>query len=553
MKLFAMHLAMALFACVEGSELDMRSSMQTSVTLATRVVQREAPALIGDDLTGQFVNLLQAAHTQAPAQTTGNSGVVSSISNLLDSMELKLQEQHNASLAAIQHELDHINECSTNLSGFGSTDTRQTSQEYLDAYKSCKSVEEEYRKNMSSCDEYCLEEVTVKGMHCVAVDVECSALSCDPIDEPPEALKAYLKRMIAQLDQYELIVPSTSCNTHGSSNQTHCCEDVLEKSSKCFKRCNGIVHELVPDEPKIEMPGCCAPKQQGEQGLCKELAALREAHDNYGACYDPAVAHFNSVVAEHQAQVKSRKAQQRSILRIECLVDAFGPDMKAKFAACVDADYTNHATVLFFELTIPAVPAKPDKEALTCPADQIPGTPEFAAANYVDVPEGITPCSSVNCASVCDETVPLTWKPTALLNSTTTTTTESQVLSTCFKHATGKDTVVWYMGTAMPVHSVSVKRSADTKSVSVYLTDVIDGPIPEADLCGEIISPDPVHCTSQTAAHYVVLKGKLRGTVVSGNAAGVQPSWCDMKLDGASFKIAPDEGVQFSGYTYTSR
>lgn len=588
MKLAVVYLS-ALWACVEASELEMsslrRSSTQASAALAVRVVLKEAPGLIGDDLTGQFVNMLQtAANRQSPdLATTNNSAIVTSIATLLDSMEQKLLEAHNASLQAIQNALAAIHACKLDGDGPATSGLLSMSRQeldahgspaavqlaakagvtasaaspvmepldeqlaFLDSYAQCKKKEQELQDNLTQCDEYCLEEVTVKGLHCIEVDVQCDALTCDVADES-ETLKSYLQRMIAMMTALESVAPR-QCNDHASTTATSCCDDVVEKSQKCFKSCYGVILHVVPTDVEEDLSACCAPLGQAEQGLCSHWSEQREKYEGYDECYNSTVHTLLGTVAEAQDEAAARKAQQRAILRIECLVQAFGPDMRAKFAQCLATEYTQDSRVLFFDIPTPVTPEKEENIALICPAEYIPGTPQYDT-KLVHVLEGVSPCAPIKCTDVCNMTLPQTWTPPAPLGTTATTTAAPEERD-CYRASDGTDAVYWDMGTSMPVETVAAHRALDTQAVAVYLTNAAPGtPIPSEDLCGEIVGTDPIKCTHQTASRYLILKGQLRGTQVSGEIAA-KPSWCAMSLDGSPFPAQPVDGFGdvFRGYT----
>ncbi|CAJ1374635.1 unnamed protein product [Effrenium voratum] len=259
-------------------------------------------------------------------------------------------------------------------------------EEYFQAYTQCKTWEGMIAADLTACDYYCTSQVKVMGENCTSLGEECGPLDCAPVSG--EGYKAFLDRMIAELKAQMGVLDLARYN------ESHRCNDIMGTAERCFKNCDGHVEEIVP-KTQSDIPGCCAPRTQGEDAKCKELTSQREAWEAYDQCYDTSIPQWETTKAEQVAEGQARMAQMRSLQRMLCYVDSFGPDQKSKFSICMEKDFTKDEEVLAMELE----PGGSGTHAVALPSlrGETPGTKEFDALHYGHLPAGLAGCPTVQC------------------------------------------------------------------------------------------------------------------------------------------------------------
>ncbi|CAJ1437916.1 unnamed protein product [Effrenium voratum] len=400
-------------------------------------------------------------------------------------------------------------------------------EEYFQAYTQCKTWEGMIAADLTACDYYCTSQVKVMGENCTSLGEECGPLDCAPVSG--EGYKAFLDRMIAELKAQMGVLDLARYN------ESHRCNDIMGTAERCFKNCDGHVEEIVP-KTQSDIPGCCAPRTQGEDAKCKELTSQREAWEAYDQCYDTSIPQWETTKAEQVAEGQARMAQMRSLQRMLCYVDSFGPDQKSKFSICMEKDFTKDEEVLAMELE-PGVP-EGKLEAFACNASETPGTKEFDALHYGHLPAGLAGCPTVQCQTACG------YSSVSSASSTNTSASSSVVEKTtvsskCFKKASLATAVYWDLGSSQDVGKVSAMPQPGIASIKVYLTDVgpNDGILSSSSLCGSITAESTtVECSSKGAARYLALAPFVDGTCVFGACT---TSWCSMEVDGTAMSQEP--------------
>ncbi|CAJ1342384.1 unnamed protein product [Effrenium voratum] len=259
-------------------------------------------------------------------------------------------------------------------------------EEYFQAYTQCKTWEGMIAADLTACDYYCTSQVKVMGENCTSLGEECGPLDCAPVSG--EGYKAFLDRMIATL-----FPQKQKSNAKARYNESHRCNDIMGTAERCFKNCDGHVEEIVP-KTQSDIPGCCAPRTQGEDAKCKELTSQREAWEAYDQCYDTSIPQWETTKATPTDSFRRDEAQMRSLQRMLCYVDSFGPDQKSKFSICALAGH-------FFrpEFRARRFPAPWLSTHAVAPSlrGETPGTKEFDALHYSHLPAGLAGCPTVQC------------------------------------------------------------------------------------------------------------------------------------------------------------
>jgi len=556
----------ALLACLsESAEMEVRAraraeaTVEASAALAARFVQSEAPKMLGADLTGELVGLLKAG-----SDSGNSSALVAAMQTLLEQMTTRLLEAHNASLGFLDELSGNVTACETAYKAAdkvrfpAATSLLSVIEEppplyetLLNSYSQCKDWEKQIKTNLTDCDFYCLNQTSHAGEHCSPVNEHCEALTCSA--GAHESLKAYLEKMIIAIDEAIAQIPPP-CNSHKRSNASHCCNDIVDSSVRCFRNCGAGAIDVLPKN-QADMPGCCAPRTQAEKSLCDGLQDRRGAWNTYDNCYNGAKTVFESETAKIAADSNSRASQMRSILRMKCLVNSFGDDQKSKLSQCMSADYRADPQVTGFRITLPALPAK--LSGMTCSKEEIPGTTEFEAKHYGDLPSGLTACPGTQCQDICDLAANSSYDASAAstnaskLGETTTTTTRH--LRTCYKATPGSNGFVFFdLGAPVPVTTITTRLAADTDKVQFYLTDSSPYTVPPAlDSCGNAtaLTSFTAHCEAHGGARYIAARGFLLGALVHGSSASAMPSWCSMEVNSAPFVSPPQVGETFEGYS----
>jgi len=431
-------------------------------------------------------------------------------------------------------------------------------QELIEAYQQCKIWEANSTMNLTQCDYYCLEEVHDLGVQCAPTAHSCQPLRCEV--HQSETYVTYVDRMISYLEGLlDEIVDETNCNNHSQTTLELCCDDIVDRTQECFKKCADSIEVVVPGS-SVSIPSCCAPRVQTESAECRILDGRRASWTEYDECYHDENATYHALKAQYEHHLVAWKSQMRAIVRMLCLVETFNqPNMNDLITTCINTDFKQDPRVLNMTLTYGEPPAKVG--SFTCELSEIPGTDEWNTLYYAGVPEGLGICPGTECPDVCDLSLPNDSPRIITPPSTSSTTTIARVAGTCYKPASLGTPVIFALGAQTPVVGVRLQPNVDTRNVKVYLAEFadIENEAYKTKFCGQI--PDANYnmeadCTSQGAASYLVLEGELKGTQVAGLVEAV-PSWCHMEVKSSltepffNFETEPfsDHGIQFQGTT----
>ncbi|CAE7466418.1 unnamed protein product [Symbiodinium pilosum] len=352
---------------------------------------------------GALTNLLKHG---AGAEGSNNSAVVSTI------LEIVNVTMRGRLLTAHKHSVDKItaaaNEYETCLATYKAADKvrfpkvsllqgdsweKDEIEDFFQAYTWCKNYEENVTSGIIQCEYTCQNE-TVYDCKPIIADT-CSKLDCAPVSN--EGYRAYLERMLSSLEKR--LDDMENYTYHADKSEK--CKKLPEFVHKCYENCNGQKKEIAPKNET--MPGaCCAPRASAETETCNVLKSRRVAWEDYDSCYDAAATNWDTVKTEHEAEGVSRMAQMRSVLRMTCLISSFGPDQKTKLKECMEKSYVKDPAVLAMQIDAGEVVTYHDKlDMFTCNASEVPGTDEFDAIHYKDLPKGIAACPAVTCEDAC--------------------------------------------------------------------------------------------------------------------------------------------------------
>eukprot|EP00439_Symbiodinium_sp_Y106_P018679 s7452_g2.t1 len=545
-------LAAFLFASVEAGQ-----ASPVVAQLAAEGAQASDAHL--NTVAGALTDLLKSSDKSAAsslssiAQVSNTSAIVDTIKDLLNAtMKGRLFTAHKNSLAAIADSKKLFTDCRETYQAadhvrFPPASLLQTVnatpwyEEFFQAYSQCKQWEAQIGKDMTACDYHCTSEVKVVGEDCTFLGDQCGPLDCAPVTG--EGYKSFLERMIK--DDIKTHLDFLVWERY---NETHGCNDIWGTAERCFKNCDGHVMEiqdLVPHK-STDIPGCCAPRTQAEDAKCQELKSQRVTWQTYDQCYDAALPQWETTKEEQMAEADSRKAQMRSILRMLCYVSSFGPNQAALLTQCMEKDFKEDPDVLAMNIDLGTPETKLD--AFSCNSSETPGTAEFDAAHYGDLPAGLATCPQLHCEEACNGEVNIS--SMQILSATTASPLpEMTTASTkCFKKAGGADAVYWDLGSKQAVGAVFADPSDDVSSIKVYLTNSEHGTVlPTAELCGTITEESKtVDCGARSGARYLVMQPFITGTCVFG---GCTPSWCLMTVDGSNMTQEPmsTTGSSFMG------
>jgi len=479
------------------------------------------------------------------------SEIVKTIKDLLEKhMKGHVLANFNKSLQAIEDSKMEFVKCRkayeiADPARFPSASLLQTNstpwyEEYFKAYSQCKEWEGKVAADLTACDYSCTSEVKIMGENCTNLGLQCGPLDCAPVSG--EGYKAFLDRMIVDI-KGQIEVLQLARSGPGRYNLTHRCTDILGTAERCYKKCDGNIQEIVP-KSQSDIPGCCAPRTQGEDAKCKELANSKSTWEIYDLCYDAAEPQWETVKKEELAGEASLQAQMRSILRMLCFVESFGPDQATKMNLCVEKDYTKHPEVLALTLE----PGMPEEKlsAFACNESETPGTRAFDALHYSHLPAGLANCPQLQCQEVCG------FVNVKAMDASTSTLAplveKTTVKSQCYKKADSQTAVFWDLGSAQNVGTVSASPSPGVASIKVYLTSTgPDDALAASSMCG-VITPTSksVECSSKGTARYLAMEPFVDGTCVFGSCS---QSWCLMEVDGSAMTQQPIEstGSSFMG------
>eukprot|EP00440_Ansanella_granifera_P040372 gb/GFBE01043789.1/.p1 GENE.gb/GFBE01043789.1/~~gb/GFBE01043789.1/.p1 ORF type:complete len:677 (+),score=179.48 gb/GFBE01043789.1/:1-2031(+) len=483
-------------------------------------------------------------------QDSNNTAVVQSISDILEDMKTSLRKADNQSRADIEAARQVFYDCldiykaadTIRFPGVAFAQVTAWYDEHFKSYQDCKTWEEELKVDLTRCDYFCLEEAKKIGENCTDISDDCALLDCSPLSS--EGYRPYLERMIAEISAQIAVVES-----RGSSfnfNGTHSCTDIVETSQKCYESCDDVIKPIVPDENNI--PGCCAPRTEAEDKKCQDLKDQRQAWTDYSECYDDALPNWYTVTEEEEAEGVSRAAQMRSVLRMDCLVNSFGDNQAAKLQACIDANYTQDPQVL--AMKIDAGDPPPKFEEFQCNAAETPGSPEFEALHYGELPAGLIACPPLNCEDACG----LSNTSLTYYNTTTPAPDHSNATEAlCIKQLSTASAAYWDFGSQQTCGEIGANPSPGVYDIKVYLTDhgpESGVPLSDDDLCGTIYETSrEITCSSKPAGRYLVMKATLQGDCVFGECV---PAWCQMTVDSAAMAMDPqaNTGSSFTGIIY---
>eukprot|EP00434_Breviolum_minutum_P014516 symbB.v1.2.012801.t1/scaffold884.1/size313170/13 len=234
----------------------------------------------------------------------------------------------------------------------------------------------------------------------------------------------------------------------------------------------------------------------------------------------------------------------RSILRMLCYIESFGPDQATKMNLCVEKDFTKHPEVLALTLE----PGMPEEKlsAFACNESETPGTQAFDEIHYSHLPAGLANCPQLQCQEVCG------FVNIKAMDASTSTLAplveKTTVKSQCYKKADSQTAVFWDLGSAQNVGTVSASPSPGVASIKVYLTSTgPDDALAASSMCG-VITPTSksVECSSKGTARYLAMEPFVDGTCVFGSCS---QSWCLMEVDGSAMTQQPIEstGSSFMG------
>ncbi|CAK9062279.1 unnamed protein product, partial [Durusdinium trenchii] len=558
---------------------------------------------------GALTHLLSAG-----SEGTNSSAVVDAILELVNvTMKGKLYTGHEKSMQKLTDAEHEFEKCVNHYKAADKvrfppasflqanvTNATPWYEEYFESYLWCKNYEAKLSTEVNECDYYCLQETQTVDQNCVALDEECNQIDCAPVTR--EGYRAFLERMVNTLEGYLVK------NTNWTFNNSHKCTDIMGEVETCYRKCDNITTVVKPQSETV-LAGCCAPRATAESGKCNELKSRREAWLEYDSCYDSAYSNWELVKADQEAQGISRMAQMRSIQRMVCLIDSFGPEQKTKLKQC---------------------DPESKLDIFTCNASEVPGSPEFDALHYSHLPDGISACPAVTCEDACGlsnssqdykevevcvglgswQSTPISstegWsqmgaafhiaanvscdselffnagsgncsyaacpegsvrnvedlassaanptkgpggcpcKMTMQRKTTTPIPEMTTVPAKCFKQH-GK-AAYWDLGSSQSLGSVSATLHPGVGRVEVYLTDSgpTEGGLTSTDSCGSITSSLTADCSAKSAGRFLVLKGITAGTCVMGDC---DIAWCHVKVDGAELTQDPEPstGKSYAG------
>eukprot|EP00931_Biecheleriopsis_adriatica_P026787 TRINITY_DN16241_c0_g1_i2.p1 TRINITY_DN16241_c0_g1~~TRINITY_DN16241_c0_g1_i2.p1 ORF type:complete len:576 (+),score=58.66 TRINITY_DN16241_c0_g1_i2:76-1803(+) len=391
----------------------------------------------------------------------------------------------------------------------------------LDRLAHCAYTEENITNTSLRCEAGCTTPTPT-----IPPGPQCDPLTCTA--NPNEGYKAYLTRMINMITSLENQLPVTPPVT-----------DPLTGTDPC----NCWNHTTWHIERTYE-PGCCATRYQWEHDRCQHLESARNATNNYDSCYDSNLNFYNSIVQEALSEASSREAQMRAIKRMECLVNTFGTaNQSAGIQVCINTNQTQTADVLAMKITPDPAPDKANV-SFHCNREMIPGTTEFEAKWYSNLPAGIAACGHVvTCPTVCDATTTGTDASVSTSSAPVPVATPDfmENRQACYSLNQGYSQVTWDMGSDQTLGKVSLFPGAGIASIEVYLTSS-SALLTSETKCGTIFkqtAPYEVNCAQiSSAARYIVLKPIADVSCTS----GCVQTWCDMKLGDAYLCDLPASG-----------
>lgn len=362
-----------------------------------------SPSQIGS-VEGALTNLLKHG---GGAEGSNNTAVVSTILEIVNvTMRNRLLTAHKNSVTKIKAAAQEHDTC---LAAYKAADkvrfppavllqgdvSKQTEvEDYFAAYAWCKEYEQNQSANFNACEYSCRNE-TIPREECIELGKACDKLDCAPVAH--EGYRAYLTRMLEHLEKK--LDTNANWTFHESNDKK--CRQVPEIVHRCYETCDGIISIV---KPKNEtMPGaCCAPRSSAETETCNILKSRREAWEDYDTCYDAAATNWDTVKTEHESEGVSRMAQMRSVLRMTCLIGSFGPNQSTKLKTCMETSYVNDPAVLQMKIDAGDIATYHEKlEIFKCNASEVPGTDEFDAIHYANLPKGLSACPVVSCEDAC--------------------------------------------------------------------------------------------------------------------------------------------------------
>ncbi|CAE7255297.1 Trpa1 [Symbiodinium pilosum] len=553
--------------------------------------------ILGDKGTGSLSAIAQASNT---------SGIVETIKELLN-VTMKglaaIAESKKVFTACRQtyEAADHVRFPPASL--LQTVNATPWYEEYFAAYSQCKTWEAQIGRDMTACDYHCTSEVKVVGEDCTFLGDQCGPLDCAPVSG--EGYKSFLERMIkdikSHLDflvweltsdtaspyQEGLFQAQASSGTGDLStrmprfkhqtgttgvrvkampgcgltsvqsadwwgggvdrsrfadsteryNETHGCNDIWGTAERCFKDCDGHVSEIQDLVPR------CLPGSPSSQDICN-VAAFTIAEKKF----DPedtgtgiGSTGLFAVVLTARQELKSQRVAWQTYDQ-----SSFGPSQAAKLTECMEKDFAQDPEVLAMAIE-PGVP-ETKLDAFSCNVSETPGTPEFDAIHYGNLPSGLATCPQLHCEEACNGNVNIS-SIRALDATTAAPLPEMTTVPTkCFKKAGGSDAVYWDLGSEQSVGTVTADPAATVSSIKVYLTNAEHGAVlASTELCGTITEKSKsVECGARSAARYLVMQPFITGTCVFG---GCTPSWCGMMVDGSNMTQEPmsTTGSSFMG------
>eukprot|EP00931_Biecheleriopsis_adriatica_P061076 TRINITY_DN36708_c0_g1_i1.p1 TRINITY_DN36708_c0_g1~~TRINITY_DN36708_c0_g1_i1.p1 ORF type:complete len:596 (-),score=73.34 TRINITY_DN36708_c0_g1_i1:129-1763(-) len=530
-------------------------------------------------IASQLAGLVEAS--SAPA--TGNAQVATTISDIIEQMKVKLRAAHNESLATLAQATADLEACvstyqaadpvrfASSLLGIDSHLLKLTHEAAPAACAShpqcnqlglagdccpapgglmlscceptttqppmeCQGDPQTQATLQAECENNCSAQAAIITQSCTNANPDCAPLECAATSG--EEYRAYLQRMVDYIDG---IVPDTT-------NLTSPCIDIVEWMRNCTQHCSNTTAP-----PTVT---CCATRASQDHEICTRLNSQRTAWANYSSCYDNALVGYNTVTQEVEFEASSRRAQMRSIKRIECLLNTFNTsDQAARIATCISTDQQQTADVLSMIIVIPNPAAK--LQEFACNASSVPGSAEYDAQHYGHLSSAVSVCPISGCDSVCAPSTTGTQNLTAPGASTGSTTVAPVTNSAssaspgdaCYELAAGSTAAYWDMGSLQTLGDVEVSPGASFTSIRVYLSTTGAGSLlDENSFCGTI--------SASTAPHKVSCGGISvpgRFLVLKPAASNGAPSWCGMKVDGDKMCIPPvaTTGVQTAPCTST--
>eukprot|EP00931_Biecheleriopsis_adriatica_P026786 TRINITY_DN16241_c0_g1_i1.p1 TRINITY_DN16241_c0_g1~~TRINITY_DN16241_c0_g1_i1.p1 ORF type:complete len:561 (+),score=63.73 TRINITY_DN16241_c0_g1_i1:79-1761(+) len=546
--------ASVLIASMAAFSLCMGATPEAALALNPSADSLSLVASQLSSLLSESSTLQAAPNTSASAQPAPNTEIATTMGTVLGSMISSLYSAHNRSLTRIDAAIQAINACAnangtntmtaaacanhpaciqegltgnccpaTSGANLACCSSQAEASPPVERLAHCAVIEENITNTTLRCTEACYSTTPTPT---IPPGPFCDPLTCAA--NPGEGYKAYLTRMISMITELENQLPVFPPVVVDPVDPDPC---------HCWNHTTWRIETSYA-------PGCCATRYEWEHDRCQHLESARNTTSNYDNCYYTNMNLYNSIVQEALSEASSREAQMRAIKRMECLVNTFGTvNQSAGIQVCINTNQTQTADVLAMKITPDPAPDKANV-SFHCNREMIPGTTEFEAKWYSNLPAGIAACGHVvTCPTVCDATTTGTDASVSTSSAPVPVATPDfmENRQACYSLNQGYSQVTWDMGSDQTLGKVSLFPGAGIASIEVYLTSS-SALLTSETKCGTIFkqtAPYEVNCAQiSSAARYIVLKPIADVSCTS----GCVQTWCDMKLGDAYLCDLPASG-----------